>query len=44
MKQNAKSLIGSTTRATDGEVGKRKYFYFDDITLTIRYFIVDIVN
>lgn len=41
MKRNARSLIGFTMGATDGEIGKVKDLYFDDITWTIRYLVVD---
>jgi uncharacterized protein YrrD len=41
MKRNVISLIGYTIQATDGEIGKVKDFYFDDITWTIRYLIVE---
>ncbi|MGK2863022.1 MAG: PRC-barrel domain-containing protein [Chitinophagaceae bacterium] len=40
MKRNLKSLIGFTIGGTDGEIGKVKEFYFDDVTWTIRYLIV----
>lgn len=39
-----KSLIGFTLGATDGEIGKVKEFYFDDVTWTIRYLVVDTGN
>jgi uncharacterized protein YrrD len=38
---NVKNLMGFTIGATDGEIGKVKDFYFDDITWTIRYFVVE---
>lgn len=41
MKRNVKSLIGYTMGATDGEIGKVRDFYFDDLTWTIRYLIVE---
>jgi uncharacterized protein YrrD len=44
MKRKIKSLIGYTIQATDGEIGKVKEFYFDDITWTIRYLIVETGN
>jgi sporulation protein YlmC with PRC-barrel domain len=44
MKRSAKSLIGYTIGATDGEIGKVKEFYFDDETWTIRYLIVETGN
>jgi len=44
MKYGAKSLIGFTMDTNDGELGKVRGFYFDDITLTIRYLIVDTSN
>ncbi|NDP22110.1 MAG: PRC-barrel domain containing protein [Paludibacter sp.] len=44
MKQTIKSLVGFTIGATDGEIGKVKDFYFDDITWTIRYLVVETGN
>jgi endogenous inhibitor of DNA gyrase (YacG/DUF329 family) len=44
MKRSIKSLIGFTLGATDGEFGKVKEFYFDDISWTIRYLVVDTGN
>lgn len=41
MKRNARDLIGFTMGATDGEIGKVKDFFFDDITWTVRYLVVD---
>lgn len=41
MKRNIKSLIGFSIGATDGEIGKVKEFYFDDLTWTIRYLVVE---
>ncbi len=41
MKRSARSMIGFTMGATDGEIGKVKDFYFDDVTWTIRYLIVE---
>lgn len=40
MQRNAKSLIGFTMGATDGELGKVEGFYFDDETWTVRYLVV----
>lgn len=44
MKRNIKNLIGFTMGATDGEIGKIKDFYFDDLTWTIRYLVVETGN
>ena len=44
MKQIIKSLVGFTIGATDGEIGKVTDFYFDDITWTIRYLVVETGN
>lgn len=41
MKRSINGLIGFTIGATDGEIGKVTEFYFDDITWTIRYLIVE---
>lgn len=41
MKHRIDSLVGFTIGGTDGEIGKVKEFYFDDITWTIRYLIVE---
>jgi hypothetical protein len=38
---NSKHLNGFTIRATDGEIGTVKRFYFDDQTWAIRYLVVD---
>lgn len=44
MKRNIKSLIGFSMGATNGEIGKVKEFYFDDLTWTVRYVIVETGN
>ncbi len=44
MQRNIKSLIGFSMGATDGEIGKVKEFYFDDLTWTVRYLIVETGN
>lgn len=44
MKHSAKSLIGYTIGATDGEIGKVKEFYFDDQSWTVLYLIVETGN
>jgi uncharacterized protein YrrD len=44
MKHSIKSLIGFTIGATDDEIGKVTDFYFDDITWTIRYLVVETGN
>jgi len=41
MKRNAKKLLGFTIGASDGEIGKVKDFYFDDLSWTIRYLVVE---
>lgn len=41
MKRNAKKLLGFSIGASDGEIGKVKDFYFDDISWTIRYLVVE---
>ena len=41
MLTNTKHLNGFTIRATDGEIGTVKEFYFDDQTWAIRYLVVD---
>ena len=41
MLRSAKDLPGLTIRATDGEIGTVKEFYFDDETWAIRYLVVD---
>lgn len=44
MKRTIKNLIGFTIGATDGEIGKVKDFYFDDVKWTIRYLVVETGN
>ena len=44
MQHKIKSLIGFTMGATDGEIGKVEEFYFDDLTWTVRYLIVETGN
>ena len=44
MKRSINSLIGYAIGATDGEIGKVKEFYFDDLTWTIRYLVVETGN
>jgi hypothetical protein len=44
MQRNIKSLIGYGMEATDGDIGKVKYFYFDDTTWLIRYLILKTGN
>ncbi len=41
MKRNIKSLIGFAMRATNGEIGIVKDFYFDDDSWVVRYLIVE---
>ena len=40
MKRSIKSLEDFSLKATDGEIGEVKEFYFDDQTWTIRYLVV----
>jgi len=40
MERNIKSLTGYSLKATNGEIGEVKEFYFDDESWTIRYLIV----
>lgn len=40
MLRNAETVVHSTLRASDGEVGKVGDLYFDDQTWTVRYFLV----
>jgi uncharacterized protein YrrD len=44
MQRNIKSLIGFSMGATDGEIGKVEEFYFDDLTWTVRYLVVETGN
>lgn len=44
MQINISSLIGYHLEATDGEMGKVTAFYFDDVTWTIRYLVVETGN
>ncbi len=44
MKRTINNLAGFTLGATDGEIGKVKDFYFDDVTWTIRYLVVETGN
>ncbi|MEO9147084.1 MAG: PRC-barrel domain-containing protein, partial [Ginsengibacter sp.] len=44
MKRSINSLIGYAIGATDGEIGKVKEFYFDDLTWTVRYLVVETGN
>jgi hypothetical protein len=41
MLQNIKDLYGMKLGAMDGEIGHIKDFYFDDVTWSIRYLVVD---
>ncbi len=41
MQRKIKSLIGFSIGATDGEIGEVKELYFDDLTWTVRYLIVE---
>lgn len=40
MRKNIESLFGFGLRATDGEIGRVRDFYFDDASWTIRYLVV----
>ena len=44
MKRSIKSLIGYSLKETDGEIGKVDEFYFDDLSWTIRYLVVETGN
>ena len=44
MKRTIKNLKGFKMGATDGEIGKVTDFYFDDVTWTIRYLVVETGN
>ncbi|MEI6499860.1 MAG: PRC-barrel domain-containing protein, partial [Armatimonadota bacterium] len=44
MLRNVNSLVGYAIRATDGDLGKVDEFYFDDLTWTIRYLVVETGN
>ena len=44
MKRSINSLIDYGINAKDGEIGKVKEFYFDDLTWTIRYLVVETGN
>jgi hypothetical protein len=44
MKRSLNSLINYTMRATDGDIGEVKEFYYDDQTWTIRYLILETGN
>ena len=41
MLRNTQDLIGTTVKATDGEVGDVQDFYFDDQAWVIRYLVVE---
>jgi len=41
MLYNAKALKGSKLDSLDGEIGKVKQFYFDDLHWTVRYLVAD---
>ena len=41
MQQRLSSMIGYAIRATDGDLGKVREFYFDDATWTIRYMVAE---
>ncbi|MCK9212373.1 MAG: PRC-barrel domain-containing protein [Ignavibacteriaceae bacterium] len=41
MQRSVNSLIGYTISAKDGELGKVNEFYFDDLTWSIRYLVVE---
>lgn len=44
MQRSVNSLIGYTISAKDGELGKVNEFYFDDLTWSIRYLVVNTGN
>jgi hypothetical protein len=41
MLRSMKDLHGFTIGATDGDIGSVKEFYFDDVSYTVRYAVVD---
>jgi hypothetical protein len=41
MLRSIKQLYGDELRATDGEIGRIKDFYFDDQNWAVRYVVVD---
>ncbi|MBN1578477.1 MAG: PRC-barrel domain-containing protein [Chitinispirillaceae bacterium] len=41
MQQPLGGMIGYAIRATDGDLGKVRGFYFDDVTWTIRYMVAE---
>jgi uncharacterized protein YrrD len=41
MKRSIKTVTGSAMGATNGEIGKVKEFYFEDVTWAIRYLVVE---
>jgi hypothetical protein len=41
MLQSIKQLYGETLRASDGEIGHAKDFYFDDKNWAVRYVVVN---
>ena len=41
MLRSMKDLEGFTIGATDGDIGTVKEFYFDDVSFTVRYVVVD---
>jgi sporulation protein YlmC with PRC-barrel domain len=44
MKRSVNNLVGYTISAKDGELGKVSEFYFDDLTWSIRYLVVNTGN
>jgi hypothetical protein len=44
MLRSVNNLIGCSIKALDGELGKVSEFYFDDLTWTIRYLVVNTGN
>jgi len=44
MKRNAKSIVGYTIGAIDGEIGKVQRFFFDDKTWKVLYLVVETGN
>lgn len=44
MQRSVNNLVGYTISAKDGELGKVNEFYFDDLTWSIRYLVVDTGN
>jgi len=44
MQRSIENIVGYAIKATDGELGKVSEFYFDDLTWSIRYLVVETGN